>query len=320
MFWDLHGVTIKGNWNAAAVGERWLASFRSRPPGKAAADLSFSLNLVTAVPPSPPQPAQFQQSDLLEYYLSGQHVIAHLPRYGQLSLNLATGETFGEVTQAALETYGVFEDLIAIGLSPHLRRRGMFLIHAFAATPSPAPLARHRKFTDEGGSGVLIVGQIGSGKTTTGMALLNAGWKLLSNDSPIITTHGEILSYPGLLAAYPNTLQRFASTRSLISLNADTSQKIVVAAESIWSDVWAERAQPHAILFPQIESRDDHSLEPLSKPETLRLLLPHAIEQWDKEMMPAHLAALNQLVQTASAYRLRLGPETSILPDLIGSV
>jgi hypothetical protein len=92
-----------------------------------------------------------------------------------------------------------------------------------------------------------------------------------------------------------------------------------VAAESLWPAVWAERARPGAILFPHIEPRPDHRLEPLTQPEALRLILPHAIEQWDKKMIPAHLALLNQLVQAAPAYRLRLGPETSTLPEIIVS-
>lgn len=317
MFWNLHGHTLKADWNDRGLGERWLASFSSRPLSQTAADLSFNLNLVTAVRPPPPYQPQFRQSDLIEYYLAGQQVIAHFPRYGQLTLDLANGTTQGDVTQAALDTYGVFEDLVAIGLSPHLRRRGMFLIHAFAATlPHPQPDLRPSRLRERG---VLIVGGIGSGKTTTGMALLNSGWKLLSNDSPIIATGGEILSYPGLIAAYPNTLNRFTATRSLIPLTAYANQKIVLAAESIWPDVWADHAQPSLILFPRIEQRADHQLERVSQPEALRLLLPHAIEQWDKAVIPAHLALLNQLVQAAPAYRLRLGPDTSTLPEMISA-
>ena len=317
MLWDLHSVTINSDWNDDDLGERWQASFGSRPPVEGDAHLAFDLDLISAIPPPPPGPPQFRQTDLIEYYTEGESVIAHFPRYGQLRLDLAEGITHGEIVRAALDTYGVFEDLIAIGLSPHLRRRGMYLMHAFAATLTPHPSPVPERHGD--GRGVLIVGEIGSGKTTTGMALLDAGWKLLSNDSPIINATGEILSYPGLLAAYPNTLHRFDSTRHLIPLTAYANRKVTFPAESIWPDVWAESATPAAILFPQIEQRDDHALEPLRQPETLRMLLPHAIEQWDRDMIPAHLALLNQLVQAAPAFRLRLGPETSALPALIES-
>lgn len=313
MFWDFHGLAIEGATNDDALRDHWQRTFASRPSSHAPPDITCTLTLATEVPPRPSGQPDFRQGDLLEYFLDGDTAIGHFPRFGQLRLNLADGRTEGALVSAALETYGVFEDLLAIGLSPHLRRRGMFLIHAFAGSPPPRPSPV--RFADKGGRGVLIVGNVGAGKTTTGMALLNAGWKLLSNDSPIINESAEVLSYPGLLAAYPDTLARFPATARFAA--ADERQKSVFAAESIWPDVWADRAPAAAIFFPQIESRADHAVEPISQPEALRMILPHAVEQWDRAMIPGHLAALNTLIQSAPAYRLRLGPDTSTIPDTL---
>jgi hypothetical protein len=266
---------------------------------------------------------------LLAYYVNGSQVTAYFPRFGQLHLDLSCGVTTGVITPNALVTYGVFEDLVAIGLSPHFRRRGRFLIHAFAATPPPLPRPKTRNLPlrthgpgRRTGVAVLLVGDIGAGKTTTGLALLHAGWKLLSNDSPILTraphSNLRVLAYPGLLSAYPDTLARFPELGG-IAPPTETRQKTLFAAESIYPDVWVESAPPAGIVFPQVESRADHALERLPAPEALRLILPHAIEQWDREMIPAHLALLNQLVQSVPAYRLRLGPDTSTIPAMIAS-
>jgi hypothetical protein len=173
-----------------------------------------------------------------------------------------------------------------------------------------------------GAGAVLLAGDIGAGKTTTGLALLHAGWQLLSNDSPILarTATGvlEVLAYPGLLSAYPDTLTRFAE---LGALNTSPAQrtKTLFAAEAVYPDVWAESAPPGALVFPQIEPRTEHALERLTAPEALRLILPHSIEQWDRAMIPAHLALLTQLVQTVPSYRLHLAPETDTLPALLES-
>jgi hypothetical protein len=170
---------------------------------------------------------------------------------------------------------------------------------------------------------VLLVGGIGSGKTTTGMSLLNAGWKLLSNDSPIVNVSAEILSYPGLLAAYPDTFARFAATLELAqSAPAATAgrQKIAVAAEHIWPGVWIDRAPAGAIFFPHIDSRADHTVDPVSPAEALRRLLPHAVEQWDREMIPEHLRILRQLVESAPAFVFRLGPDVSAIPALMSQI
>lgn len=316
MLWDLHGLILEGIWDDTHIGERWLASFASRPvaPSGTLPNLVFRLSLVKEAPPAPPTPPDFKQDDLLAYYLHENQALAHFPRYGQMRLNLTQGTTTGDLTTAVLTTYGVFEDLLAIGLSPHLRRRGLFLIHAFAAVHSSET--------------VLIVGDIGAGKTTTGLALLRAGWKLLSNDSPVLREgqsggSPEVLAYPSLLSAYLDSLLRFPELHRLITTNdlppGGERRKIMFSAEEFFPNVWAERAPLGAILFPQIEDGASHTLEELSPPEALQMLLPHAVEQWDREMIPAHLALLNQAVQAAPAYRLRLGVDVHAIPATVAS-
>ena len=311
--WDLHGLIVAGEWDADALGERWSATCAPRPSPAADAptDLTVRLALASAVPPPPPRPPDFQQGELLAYYLQGDTVTAHFPRFGQLRLDLAAGTTTGEMTPAALATHGVFEDLLAISLSPHLRRRGQDLLHAFAAAPASGPAA---------GKAALIVGDIGAGKTTTGLALLHAGWRLLSNDSPILAAGDwvRVLAYPGLLSAYPDTLVRFPELAGLAP-TAEARHKTLFAAEAVYPGVWLEEAPPGALLFPQIEHRAEHALERMPPAEALRQILPHAIEQWDRAAIPDHLALLNQLVQRTPTYRLRLAPDTDTLPAIIAS-
>jgi hypothetical protein len=305
--WQMHGLVIEGVWRANPIGQRWSATFAPLQPSATEPDLVFDLALVDQAPAAPAGEPDFRQGDLLAYYTDGAAVLAHFPRYGQLRLNLARSTTSGVITPAALATYGVFEDLLAIGLSPHLRRRGYFLLHAFAAAPSAAAPA------------VLLAGDIGAGKTTTGLALLHAGWKLLSNDSPILAAGADaidVLAYPGLLSAYPDSLQRFPELAHLARPGAPR-EKTIFAAEASYPGVWLESARAGALIFPQIEARADHLLEPLPPAGALRQILPHAIEQWDRAMIPAHLKLLNQLIQSVPAYRLRLGPDTNSLPLLL---
>ena len=133
MIWNFHNLIIEGATDDPTLRDHWQASFASRPIVSVQPDIRCVLNIVSEVPPAPPGWPQFRQGDLLQYFLNGDIAIAHFPRYGQLRLDLSKGTTEGQIVSLALHTYGVIEDLIAIGLSPHLRRRGMFLIHAFAA-------------------------------------------------------------------------------------------------------------------------------------------------------------------------------------------
>lgn len=307
MRWNLHGRTIEGHTNDDALARAWAQSFASLPPGHAAPEIVCRLDVTTAVPGAPTREPDFRQGDLLRYYVDGTRVTAYFPRYGALYLDLEAGTTSGALVPDAVETYGVLEDMVAISLTPHLRRHDFFLVHAFAAAPSV------------GAGAALIVGSMGAGKTTTGMALLDAGWKLLSNDSPIVAGDGSIRHYPGVLAAYPDTFARFPTTAVLATQQPARHgrRKLIVTAESIWPDVWLDQAAPGAIFFPQIEERGAHALTPLNPLQTLQRLLPHAVEQWDRPMIPRHLAVLRQLVERAPGYVLHLSPNVREIPAVV---
>ncbi len=303
--WQFHDLIIEGNADDATLWQGWLKSFGSLPQSTAVPHLTVTFQTMPTVPAPPNRPPDFQQADLLHYFVDDEQVIAHFPRYGQLHLDLAAGQTYGQVVPAAGQTYAILEDLIAIGLSPHLRRRHKFLLHAFAA-------AYH-------GEAVLLVGGIGAGKTTTGLSLLNAGWQLLSNDSPVVVANGRVQQYPGVLAAYPESFAHFPAMAHLVGEGTEGNgrQKISVTAESLWPDVWLTAAPVRAICFPQIEARPNHALTPIAKPVALARLLPHAVEQWDKAMIPTHLQILRQLVESAPVYILHLSPDILSIPQTI---
>ncbi len=107
MRWDFHGLIVEGLWEDEAIGERWLATFASRPRLDSRPDLSFRLALSAEMPPAPPAPPDFQQGELLAYYVSGPQVTVHFPRFGQLHLDLACSTTTGVITPKALAAYGV---------------------------------------------------------------------------------------------------------------------------------------------------------------------------------------------------------------------
>ena len=326
MLVDLHGIAVDCVTRDGTIRERWARSFSSRPPVFGMApDITFSLELVAQVPEPPAGESNFTQGNLLSVTLAGQRVNIHFPRFGQLRIDLASQRVEGAIVQAALDAYGVFEDVVAMGLASLLRRRGMFLIHAFAASQ------RHRA--------LLLAGAIGSGKTTTGISLLRAGWKLLSNDSPLLKIDEPIhpvdaetpragrilaLSYPGLLSAYPDTMRRFPELQQLSALEEPVSplgtgsrRKITFAAESVYPDVWAEAAPVGAIVFPRVAHAQEHRVARLGEAEALRRLLPNAIDRWDTALIPAHLYLLKTLAASTPAYDVELGESVETLPALL---
>ena len=301
--WRLHDVVVEAVTHDGVIGARWQQTLSSLQPVAGAATLRVELELTDVLPRAPAHQADFRHGDLIEYYLEGSVATARLPRFGQIRIDLASGVSEGWLLPAAVSSHAAFEDLVAISLSPHLRRRGRFLVHAFAG--------------ELDGRAVLLVGPIGSGKTTAGVTLLAAGWRLLANDSPLVARGGEVLSYPGPIAITRDTVAR-------VGLPIDTDQaatddKLLVDPDAIWPGVRVDRAAVGAIVLIGLGEHEDHRFVRLSPSEALVGLLPHSVEQWDRETMPEHLTALRELVEAAPAWRLSFGSRVDALPPLLAA-
>jgi hypothetical protein len=241
-----------------------------------------------------------------------ERITIRMPKYGLITVDLSSKQLNGTVTRNCLEMYGAFEDVLMISLAPLYRRRGWFPLHAFAAR-------------NPDGRAALIAGHMGSGKTTTGLALLEAGWKLLSNDSPLLAMKNEkvcALAYPGQLSAFDDSLTRFERLKNLIPDHPASGEgppaKRVFRAEELFSEPWATSGVAAGIFFPQVKPALKRSrLIPVRPKEAVLKLMPQAVEGWDKVLIAPTLKILNVLVNQAPCYDLELSPHVEQLPDLI---
>jgi hypothetical protein len=309
-FYDLHGVCLRAASSDRAIARRLDAVFSPFACSARPVDVDLALGFVTALASWQPAGEIISESRLLTCALDGARLSAHFPRWGTLDVDLATGMIRGELLAEALDHYGAFDDMVIIALGPLLRRRGFFALHAFAAA--------------SGARAALLVGDIGAGKTTTGLSLLAAGWKLVSNDSPLLTQADDGImacAYPGLLAAYDDTLARFPALRRFMGAAGDPPAKRAFPADAAFADVWQRQAIAGVLLFPKVTAGLTTSrVEPLSPRDALLALVPNSIERWDRPFIAPHLAMLQTLVQQTPAYRLLLAPDVPALPNLIAGL
>lgn len=318
MIYDLHGVPVRFETDDSRIAARLEKQWRPFTPPAVADDtpaeaspaLVFRLWAVAASPPAPAYPA-VSSGPVVIYYRQAEWVTAFFQRWGRYDIDLAAGVVDGAMTEACLSIYGVFEDMIIIALAPLLRRRGLFTLHAFAA-------ARHDR-------AALLVGDIGAGKTTTGLSLLCGGYKLCANDSPLVrldasTGRLQICAYPGLISAYPDSISWFPQLAPVLAAaeRLDGSAKLSFAADALWPEAWQMQAQPGVLLFPQIiPGLDASMLRPLHRFDALHRLAGQSIENWDADFIPPHLQAMRILADSAPAYDLLLAPDVARLPTLV---
>lgn len=318
----LHGVPIHFTTADAGIAARlrrqW-APFCGEGEGQ---PLRVHLQAVAEMPaspalPPPEMPASLviSQGPTVHYHVQGMQVSAFFPRWGRFDIDLAAATVTGKMTATGLPLYGLFEDMILIALAPLLRRRGCYTLHAFAAALAGGDALAS--------AAVLFIGDVGAGKTTSGLSLLAAGARLIANDSPLLrfSPDGgvEVCAYPGLISAYADSLAWFPQLAGVLAgaEQRGGSAKYSFGVEDIWPDRWQMAAKPGLLLFPQVTPGLSASeLQPLARFAALQRLVGQSMEDWDRATLPAHLRSLRLLVEAAPAYILHLAPDVQRLPGL----
>lgn len=270
------------------------------------ADLTFRLRLADTLPPLPKAAPTFTDGNdriLHVYQTNDDEAWLHYLDGALVRVPLA-GETniVGVITAALLETNGRLEDILYTSLAPLLRRRGLFLAHAFAASKN--------------GRCLLLIGPSRSGKTSTGLNLLLHGWELLANDVVLLHQSNDgvyALPTPGTLGIRPPT---FALLPRLQERLAEINGR------------WAAPNRVTALLFPQImETTDDGrhkhrsvaktAVFPHNRAIALTQLMAESMDRWDTPTLASHLTLLQQLCQQATTHQLHLGRDIDAIPARI---
>lgn len=301
--------------DSSRIRDEWrqhFSSFLLRPNPAGAEgepDIVLQFALVPHLPPLPAAEPAYHQPDLSVYPL-GEAILIDLAHLGQLRVEPAERRVTGWIAPAALDVYGAYEDINAIALAPLLRRRRLALIHAFAAAWE--------------GRGVLLVGENASGKTTSGLALLAAGWRLLANDVALLgEAAGQVQAYafPGQLSAHPDSLWRVPALRHLADDPARSPRpgwKMALNPEELFPQVWLEQAPVRAIcLLSLARGAREHRVERLTPALALGRLLPHSIDRWDEPWLAWQMDLLLAVARQAPVYALNLGSNVPALPDLL---
>lgn len=214
----------------------------------------------------------------------------------------------GQVTFAVSNSEQL-EDVTYTALAPLLRRRDRYLLHAAAASTARGV--------------VLLVGPTHSGKTTTELALVLAGWQHLAGDVVLLSERDAgLLAHPtpGLLGARSKSFQLLPDLLSLlpetdVTAPIGNARRLVLPAER-----WGRADPVVAICFPELNGDRHSTLHPLPASVMLARLMEQSVDRWDSGSLPQHMAFLERLCLQARGYRLALAPDVERLPQLLAAI
>jgi hypothetical protein len=229
-------------------------------------------------------------------------------RHGHLLLDQGKGILDGDLVDVAdLHPAALTNFFFLLPLSKLLACRGLHMIHAAAL--------------ERNGRGVMIPGLSGSGKTTSCVALMRAGYRCLSDDKPFLRENGsriELLAFPERIDVTDRTISFFPELRAAPPGVLRTGyRKKQFHAEALYPGASAKAAQPALILFPRISGESKSRLEKLPKLAGLDALLPLVLVVLDREASAHKFELLARLVEEVECYRLHFGYDIQDLPRLV---
>mgnify|MGYP002780474657 FL=1 len=159
---------------------------------------------------------------------------------------------------------------------------------------------------------VLIVGQSGSGKTTTTLNLIRSGWQYLSDDALLLREAKntvEALAFRKGFSCTPETLQYFGELPSTFEFG-DPEGKRVLDMDETFGGGFTRACTPNVLLFPKLTNTKVTRLQPLASVQALILLSQQSAGiMTDTAVSQQQLHVLQRLVQQTQSYHLLLGSD-----------
>jgi hypothetical protein len=165
------------------------------------------------------------------------------------------------------------------------------------------------------GEGIVLAGASGSGKSTTGLTCMAAGWDFIADDFCMITTGPEPMVHPvySLAKLEPDALDRLPSLARYV-VDPTSEQLVVNPATRI-----AHGARLRALLLGRVTSRPSTSVTPVDTNTAFRTLVEGSVLE-GLGAGTRTLGELAALLRTVTCARIDLGSDPEGIVDMMQTV
>jgi hypothetical protein len=184
----------------------------------------------------------------------------------------------------------------------------------------------HAGFIERGGHGVLLGGPGGSGKSTTALVCMGAGWSYLADDYVGIQSRpeGGFTGHGIYCSAHlePENLERFPEfVAGAIPGKLSREDKSLVLLSGVAGSALGGTAEIRMLALPRVMDQPKTTFRPAGRAEALLRLAPSSLL-----LLPfaglgqSGFQTLGALVQQVPAYWLELGRDRAQLPGAVADL
>lgn len=312
-YFTLHNFHVEVRWDDTSVARavRSILTYfgltrRESVPGECHAQLSF---LTQGSGSSLPDHArQIVQRNGITVWRGDFHFyVCEGPSTVQLDVASGTGRGILQSTpwRASQGVRIEVVNLVIHSLLILLRRRSVYPLHAAAVAKES--------------TGLLLVGESDSGKSTQALSLAREGWDYLTDDSLLLHSgNGPIEARPlrrdfGLDQDAVKVFPEIAGHRQPFLTD---ERKRRIDMEAIYPGQRAERCTPRVLVFPSIVSQSESQIRPLRTTDAVcRLMRQSILLALNPRIARAHMNVLQRLADQARSYELLAGEDLEQNPS-----
>lgn len=182
------------------------------------------------------------------------------------------------------------------------------------------------------GSAILIAGMSGSGKTTTALNFLRAGFSFISDDEVFLQRQEDVVCALGAesdLYVTDRTLSMFPEllhikNTPLVRRGHAYKRRVQINGAFPGGVADQQIARIRVVLFPQVSEGDKTSIHPLSKGSAMKRYLSNTPKEYptmvtDPVAIESKLETYAVLARTAQSFEVVLGRDADVLPSMVRS-
>lgn len=199
-----------------------------------------------------------------------------------------------------------------------LRLGGLYVLHA-AGIVEPST-----------GTGMIVIGNSNSGKSSLTIRLAGAGWHYLSDDMLVLAEEDGLINAWALRRIFSVSSASLANSGLSgldaalgATVNSDPSKR-KLEPRIMFPDGFVESCRPRVLLFPNLTGEAASRVEKLSSSEAMaRLIRQCPWASYDAGTAREHLRVLGLLAKQSNSYTLDAGldllEDSTLAPQLLAS-